>query len=247
MKNFSLSILFLGLISCEDDRALECRVLSAKSGYSIVTPLSYDYEYLYTYTEGKLTNVKILDINSREEISTTEFDYDAEGRVSLETTIASGGNSYRHYKYELSTLIITSYTVIGSDTSSFVEEQHFYVKDPKNKVYHHPPNKTSLKFQNGNLVEYGTYEVLGTDTTAIFYERYFYDNNANYYNSPEYRIAIPSDFIWAKIVSKNNLVQAQYIDGGWDFSYSYTYADNGRLDQYVGKSGITIAFEDKCW
>ena len=99
-------------------------------------------------------------------------------------------------------------------------------------MYHHAAHKSSLKFQNGNLIEYGYYEVSGADTTDTFYEHYSHDNHANYYNLPEYHIVIPSDFIWAKVVSKNNLVRAQYNGGGWDVSYNYLYEENGRLVQY---------------
>lgn len=244
--HFSFSLIFLGLISCEDDREPECRVTIAKSGYSVVTPLAYHHEYLYTYTAHKLAKVEQLDIASKERLSITEFEYDTEDRVSLETTTYSGGNNYRYYHYEPRSLTITTYTVIDSDTSSVVEESHFYLENPENKIYRHPANKTSLKFQNGNLTEYGVYEVTGTDTTDTFYERYFYDDHLNYYNFPEYRITIPSDFIWAKIVSRNNLNRAQYIDGGWDFSYIYEYDENGRLTQHIGKSGITLSFEYQC-
>lgn len=243
----SFSLIFLGLFSCEDDRKLECSSLTiARSGYSVGSPLTYYYEYLYTYTGHKLIKVEQLDIDSKERLSITEFEYDADGRVSLETTRYSGGDTYRYYNYEPRSLTITTYTVIDSDTSSVVEEPHFYVENPENKVYHHPANKSSLKFQNGNLIEYGAYEVSGTDTIDTFYERYSYDEHINYYDFPEYRIAIPSDFIWAKIVSKNNLVGAEYIDGGWDFSYIYTYDENDRLIQHIGKSGITISFEYSC-
>lgn len=243
---FAFSLILLSLISCEEDRKSECSVIGAKSGYSIVTPLTYHYEYRYTNTDGKLTKVEQVDINSKERLSITEFEYDAKGRIALEITKYSGGISYRHYNFEPGSLTTRSYTVIGSDTSSVAEEQHFYVENPENKVYHHAANKSSLKFQNGNLIEYGAYEVSGTDTTDTFYERYSYDNYDNHYNFSEYRVTIPSDFIWAKIVSKNNLVRAQYIDGGWDVSYLYTYDENDRLIQHIGKSGITIVFEYNC-
>jgi len=256
---FSFSILFLGLISCDKEtvRELECSLTSAKYGYFIVAPISYEYEYLYTYTEGKLTEVKRLFFDSREVISTTEFEYDAEGRVSLETSISHPGEiQYRYYDYQPRSLITTKFSVIGSDTTIYLiagsdttyvfEEQYFYVKNPEDKVYHHPFDKSSLKFQNGNLIEYGYYEVSGTDTTDTFYERYFYDNHVNYFNHPEYRSAIPSDFIWAKVVSKNNLVRAQYIGLGWDFFFVFAYDKNGKIVQYQGKPGITIDFGYDC-
>ncbi len=247
-RSFSFLFLLLVLVTCEYDRELDCSVIGAKSGYVAPLPLTYDFNYIYTYAEGRLTNVKKVNIDSGDEISTTEFKYDTEGRVSLETTkttFPDVSSSYRYYKYERENLIINSYTVFDSDTIYFNVEQYFYVENPLNKVYHHRESKSSLKFQNGNLIEYGTYEVSGSDTTDSFYERYFYDNNVNYYSFTEFRVTIPSDFIWAKVVSKNNLVRAQYIDGGWDFSYLYKY-DNNRLIQFIGKSGIVIDFEYNC-
>ena len=244
--HFSFSLLVLVLISCEDDNKSECNVIRAKSGYSIVTPTTYDDEYLYTFAGGKLAKIECLDIDTKETISITELDYDVEDKVSLETTTYSGGITYRYYNYEPTSITTTTYTIVESDTSSVLEEQHFYVENPEDKVYHHAANKSSLKFQNGNLIEYGYYEVSGTDTTDTFYELYSYDNHANYYNLPEYRIIIPSDFIWAKVASKNNLVRAQYDGGGWDVSYTYSYNENDGLIQYVGKSGITIEFEYNC-
>ncbi|HEX6892339.1 MAG TPA: hypothetical protein VF141_16645 [Chryseolinea sp.] len=240
------SLILFGLISCEDHHEIKCSVISAKSGYSNASSLAYYYQYLYTFDDGKLSSVENRDINTGEKISTTEFEYDAKGRITLETTINSGGYTNRHYKYEPKILTTKTYSVIGSDTCCLVEEQHFYVEHPLDKVYHHPANETALKFQNGNLIEYGSYEVSGTDTTDTFYERYYYDNHINYYNFSEYRFAIPSDFIWAKVVSENNLVRAQYITSGYDFSYLYTYDENDKLIDHKGKSGITIAFEYEC-
>ena len=244
---FSFLLFIVIFISCEDDKS-ECSVVSAKSGYSIVTPLTYYYEYRYTFTGTKLSEVEYLDIDSKEKLSTTEFEYDAEGRVTLESThdITYDGNIFTAYHYEPPNMTITRYTIIGSDTSGYSEEQYFYVKNPEDKVYRHAPDNSCLKFQNGNLIEYGYYEVSGTDTTDIFYDRYFYDTQPNCYNFSEYRIAIPSDFIWSKVASKNNLVRAQYIAGGLDLPYIYTYDENNKLGRYLGKSGITVDFENSC-
>jgi hypothetical protein len=244
---FAFLVLIAIFLSCEDDKSV-CSVMSAKSGYSIVSPLTYDYEYRYTFAGVKLANVEYLDIDSGEKLSTTEFEYDAKGRVSLEFThdIPFDRNIFTYYRYEPPRLIISRYTIIDSDTSEFSEDQYFYVENPEDKVYRHAPHSSCLKFQNGNLIEYGNYEVSGTDTTDMFYDRYYYDTEPNCYNFPEYRIAIPSDFIWAKVVSENNLVRAQYIDGGWDFSYIYTYDENNKLGRYLGKSGITVDFKNSC-
>jgi len=245
---FSFLLFIAILISCEDDSELECKVMSAKSGYSIVTPLTYDYEYHYIFTGDKLAKVEYLDIDSGVKLSTIEFEYDADGRVTLEVIhdIIFSKDIYTSYHYEPPSATITRYTIIGSDTSDYLEDQHFYVENPEDKVYRHPPHNSCLKFQNGNLIEYGNYEVSGTDTTDTFHDHYSYDSHPNYYNFPEYRIAIPFDFIWAKVVSKNNLVRAQYIGGGWDFSYLYTHDDNDKLARYLGKSGITVDFEYNC-
>ena len=70
---FSFLLFIAIFISCEDDKSA-CSVVSAKSGYSVVTPLTYYYEYRYTFTGTKLSEVEYLDIDSKEKLSTTEFE-----------------------------------------------------------------------------------------------------------------------------------------------------------------------------
>jgi hypothetical protein len=96
------------------------------------------------------------------------------------------------------------------------------------------------------VVHYGNYTVDGSDTTDSFAEEYTYDQNENYYQNMAYRAAMPSDFAWAKLISKNNLIRAEYIGGGWTKSYGKKYDEAGRLTRHVGAAGITVEFEYLC-
>ena len=247
MKTRSLlAFIILLAVSCDEEDAVECRLQNARSGYK-TGQLTYYYDYRYTFDADRLVSMDQLDINTNENLSSTSFEYDSKGRLSRETIVTNGALSYRSWKYSPRSLKVINESVVSPDLSAFIEEQFFYVENPQNKIYHDTFNKTSLKFQEGNLVEYGVYQVSGGDTTDVFYERYSYDNNENYFKSAEYRSAIPFDYMWAKVVSKNNLIHAEYTGAGGGFSYDYTYKYEGdRLIEHVGKSGIIINFEYDC-
>jgi hypothetical protein len=243
---FRFLLFVLVFLSCEDNDELNCKVEMAKSGYINGNNLTYYFEYHYTYEGNKLTKFESISLDNQNISSTTEFEYDSKGRVIREYDPTGVAPKYKDYEYVGNFVKIKEYAIFGSDTTHFSETQFLYIENPKDKVYHDTFNKTSLKFKNGNVVEYGYYEVSAADTIDSFYEHYSYDSHDNYFRYPEYRIAIPSDFMWAKVTSKNNLVRAQYIAGGWDFSYTYSYDDNNRLRRHYGKSGITVDFEDSC-
>lgn len=243
--NFKFLLVFLALLSCDDNDTLNCIVMMAKSGYITGSNQTYYFEYQYTYEGNRLKKLEKISLDSQSTGSTTELEYDSKGRVIREYYPGSFP-VYKDYKYVGQYVKITEYAIFGSDTTYSTESQFIQIENPKDKVYHDTFNKACLKFKNGNVAEYGYYKVSGEDTVDTFYERYYYDSHINYFTQPEYRLAIPSDFMWAKITSKNNLIRAQYITGGWDFSYTYSYDANNRLIHHFGKSGITVDFEDKC-
>lgn len=244
--NFKFLLFILALLSCDDNDELNCKVMMAKSGYTIGNNLTYYFEYQYTYQGDKLSKFESISLDNQNTNSTTVFEYDSKGRVIREYEPGGVAPTYKDYEYVGHFIKIKEYAVFGADTTYFSETQFLYIENPEDKVYHDTFNKASLKFKNGNVVEYGYYELSAADTVDSFVERYSYDSHDSYFRHPEYRIAIPSDFIWAKMTSKNNLVRAQYIAGGWDFSYTYSYDDNNRLKHHYGKSGITVDFEDSC-
>ena len=247
--NSKFLLVILALLSCDDNDTLDCKVMMAKSGYATGGNQVYYFDYHYTYEGNKLKRLEKISLDRQNIGSTTELEYDSKGRVIREyypEYYPGSLPAYKDYEYVGQYVKIKEYAILGSDTTISTKSQFIQIENPKDKVYHDTFNKTCLKFKNGNVVEYGYYEVSGEDTVDTFYERYSYDSHHSYFTHPEYRLAIPSDFIWAKMTSKNNLIRAQYITGGWDFSYIYSYDDNNRLIHHYGKSGITVDCADKC-
>jgi hypothetical protein len=148
----------LALLSCDDNDALNCKVMMAKSGYLIGVNQTHDFDYHYTYEGNKLKKLEKISLDSQYHGSTTELEYDSKGRVIREYYPGSLP-AYKDYEYVGQYVKIKKYAILGSDTINSSESQYIQIENPMDKVYHDTFNKACLKFKNGNVVEYGYYEV----------------------------------------------------------------------------------------
>jgi hypothetical protein len=244
-----LLISFVVLVSfgCDSDEPSRvCLPVVAKSGYVTAGILIYDFEYRYEYVANRLSELTKLKFDTKAEISVTSFDYQSDGNIASEMTFYAGSNFATHvyYTYASKSVTTTTYELNGLDTVSVAEMTEYFSSG--DAIHHARHSNVSLKVVDGNVVQYGSYTVVGTDTVDTFVEQYTYDQHRNYFDELSYRVVIPSDFIWAKRNSKNNLVHAEYIGGGWTKTYSYQYDNAGRLTRHVGAAGITVDFEYGC-
>lgn len=248
-KRLSWLLVLLIFSACgSEEPSPVCKPISARSGYVTNGILTFDLEYQYHFEGDRLIEVKKLRFDSKELESTTSYEYDSDGRNVKEVTRYPNGSNfvdYVYHQYAPKTLTTTSYLLNGMDTVSFNEVKSHYAAEGK-AIQRAQFSNISLNVVDDNVVGYGYYTVDGSDTTDIFVEEYSFDKNRNYYLDLPYRVVIPSDFAWAKLNSKNNLVHAEYVGGAWTKSYTYEYDNAGRLVRHVGAAGITVEFEYSC-
>ena len=237
-------LILLAVPGCED-AAQECAMLEAKSGYVTGGVLTYDFAYQLTNGGNKVLKLEIRKTETGELSSVVEYTYNSNGDLASE--FRKNSNSlyqyHKYYTYGSKTLTEIEYTILGEDTLKVEESLDLYLENPVDGIYH--LSTSSYKIENGNVVEFGYYSLSGTDTTDTFVERYEYDSHLNYYTLPEFRNIIPPEFKWAIVTSRNNLIRASSIGGGWNKPYDFQYGGT-KLLQYVGPAGLTIDFEYQC-
>lgn len=250
MKASFALILILFFVSCKDDEQV-CKTVKAFSGY-VSSPedveVAYDKEYNYFYEGSTLVKMQEYSFDTRSLVRSTDYSYNTEGLLVKKIVEFANISQEHHYYYEFTSdgIVTTTYVISGADTLSVTENTSFYIEDPQDKVYHSKVNNQSYKFQNGNVVEFGSYEVTGDDTVATFLERYRFDNNLSYMRTLAFKETIPNSFEWAGISSGNNLIHAEYIGGGWEKSYSFEY-NGSQLTRYRDlNTGHTVDFQYQC-
>lgn len=255
MENPFASLLVLVVsvfVACDGNDDQKCRPIKALSGYASGPDddgVTYDTEHIFFYDGGGLIKKEKYALDPKELQQTNEYFY-SDGQLIREfiTFPLSIPRMQHHHYYEYSptSITTTTYVLVGTDTTEAYDQKLFRIEDPDDKVYHDIFSTQSYKFQDGNLIELGSYEVIEGDTLDHFLERYSFDTKESYTKTLAYKSTIPNEFPWATLSSQNNLVHAEYISGGWQKQYQFKF-NSGKLIRYKNlNTGLTIDFEYQC-
>ena len=241
-------------ISCSTDSdTVNCKVTFAYFGNDIppIGPTS-DYKYEYFYQNDVVSKVEVSNINGGNNTTYT-YQFGADGKP-VKTIFGAGESEEEHviYTYTSNYLKIASIRITNSmDTISRFTQKYFYIEDPiDDKIYRFNDGffKTSYKFRNNNVYEFGYYDIVENDTVDTFRQRYFYDDMPNTFYIPRYNVAVSPEQIQAKVTSLNNIIQVDNFDFDVPFSinFTYDYDAEGRLLYYKGSTGNIVNFEHIC-
>ncbi len=241
-------------MSCSiESNEISCKVSKAYFGNDIPpnTP-TRDYIYEYFYENEVVHKIEVSDINGGNNTTYT-YEFDMNGKP-VKTIFGAGEFEEEHarFNYGSDYLEIESIRINnGVDTTSSFTSKYFYIENPlDDKIYRFTDGffKTSYKFRNNNVYEFGYYEVVENDTIDTFRKRYFYDEQPNTFYVPTYNVAISPEQFHARVTSKNNIIQVDNFDFDVPFSlnFTYEYDIDGKLVYHKGSTGNTVDFEYDC-